>query len=218
MDVNGEIMFSPEYGLRDLIRVKDHTVWIQQAFNRVRHYYLNPADQILRPDNGFGSLILCFSAIEYLAKLEVSIDALMQNPDDIGSARRFIGWINRHLPDYEKYGEAIYQGFRCGLVHGGQVTGAGENRRTRGTPQIRRDMTLTGTIDHNLKAIAAPHEKYKDVLVMNPSKLIDFLLAHLPKIERAILRSPDETKSYYNKLQFLHCQDIKIFQKQARSA
>ena len=113
MKIGDILYFSPGYRLSQLITAEPLEI-IDQIERRIEWFYLGPADLLNKSSNAFSAGILCFAAIDSIARYEVGGY----------SSARFKKWIAK-LPDFGQLtGEEqdlVYDDFRNGLVHEGRI-------------------------------------------------------------------------------------------------
>jgi len=113
------ICFSPNYELSRLITAEPIEI-ADQLERRVEGFYLGPADLLNRKSHSFAAGVLCFVAIDAIARYEVAGGY---------SSDRFKKWIVK-LPDFRQLADGeldlVYEEFRNGLLHEGRIKRAGQ--------------------------------------------------------------------------------------------
>src|SRR5712692_1344469 len=91
-----------------------------QLERRVEGFYLGPADLLNRKAHAFAAGVVCFAAIDAIARYEVSSGY---------SSDRFKKWIAK-LPDFRQLADEeldlVYDDFRNGLLHEGRIKRTGQ--------------------------------------------------------------------------------------------
>jgi hypothetical protein len=113
------LLFSPDYELSRLITAEPTEI-ADQLERRVEGFYLGPADLLNRRSHSFAAGVLCFGAVDAIARYEVASGY---------SSDRFKRWISK-LPDFRELPDEdldrVYDDFRDGLLHEGRIRRAGQ--------------------------------------------------------------------------------------------
>jgi hypothetical protein len=116
--VGDVLLFSPNYELSRLITAEPVEI-ADQLERRVEGFYLGPADILNRRSHAFAAGVLCFAAVDAIARYEISRGY---------SSDRFKRWISK-LPDFSQLPDEeldlVHDDFRDGLLHEGRVRRAG---------------------------------------------------------------------------------------------
>ncbi len=115
------VYFAPDYTFTQLISTDNPVEVIKAYQERIIGFYFRPARLLNEKKAGFGAGILCFSAIDAIARTEYGIDE---------SGERTKDWISSNLPDFKNLDSKqlgrIYDEFRCGLVHEARIKNGGQ--------------------------------------------------------------------------------------------
>ncbi len=92
---------------------------INQLKTRIEEYYLWPAEILNAKEAGFAVCLLCFSTIEFFAQI---LEIQKTNRRSRRSpTKHVVEWITQYFKVEEKLAGKMYQAFRCGLSHNGQI-------------------------------------------------------------------------------------------------
>jgi len=113
----GEILyFSPRYKFID-IDWNDKEKLLEAFKDRVKGFFLDPAEQLNEKKFAFAVGVLCVTTIDFLAKIETGLKKV---------GKRIEKWLKYNNINEQSIAYRFYKEFRNGLVHEGHITNAGQ--------------------------------------------------------------------------------------------
>lgn len=120
----GEILkFSPNYKYLDLDWDKKECM-INAFKDRVKGFYIQPAEKLNKDEKGFAAGVLCITTIDFLAKI------------DYKERNQIKKWLKDNIDDFKKpdpdfsgnrtLADRFYDEFRDGLIHEGRIKNGGQ--------------------------------------------------------------------------------------------
>lgn len=181
MRVGDIIYFAPDYKLFQLLT--DSPIGIVNAFKkRIEEYYLSPAELLNKNLKAFGAGVLCFTAIDAIAKYEIGGY----------SGKRFKEWISKNLQDFKtlkwEYIERIYEEFRNGLIHEGRIKNGGQF-----TYEISKAVVVTD-----------------EVILINPKLLLEQLRTAFNIYMSNVKSNPEKQRNLSEEIKKDFNQDLKM--------
>ena len=125
MRVNNILLFSPVYKFSDL-NWDDEKILIGAFKDRVKGFYIEPAEKLNDDKNGFAAGILCVTTIDFLARITIGADNVGERIERWLS--KCITEFNQNDPDDRSrtLARRFYKEFRNGLVHEGRIKNCGQ--------------------------------------------------------------------------------------------
>jgi len=125
MRVGDILYFSPNYKF-SVLNWDDKKILIDAFKDRVKGFYIEPAEKLNDDKNGFAAGVLCVTTIDFLARITIGSD----NPGERIERwlRKCITEFNQNDPDDQSrtLARRFYKEFRNGLVHEGRIKNCGQ--------------------------------------------------------------------------------------------
>ena len=123
MKIDEILYFSPNYKYSEL-NWDDKEKMIEAFRDRVKGFYIQPAEQLNKDKKGFATGVLCITTIDFLAKFFYNNDA-----------NRMKKWLKKNIKEFKEVdpnhinrtlADRFYDEFRNGLIHEGRIKNVGQ--------------------------------------------------------------------------------------------
>jgi len=156
------LYFSPKYKFSDL-RWDDKKGLIDAFKDRVKGFYLEPAQKLNEDKNGFARGVLCVTTIDFLARIAtIGTDKVKE---------RIVEWLKVNIEKFREVdpntpgqtlADRLYHEFRNGLVHEGRIKNAGQfSYDSQELVEVREGIMIVNP-GRLLDAINNSFERYTD--------------------------------------------------------
>jgi hypothetical protein len=125
MRVGDILYFSPNYKF-SVLNWDDKKILIDAFKDRVKGFYIKPAEKLNDDKNGFAAGVLCVTTIDFLARITIGADNVGERIERW--LRKCITEFNQKDPDNRSrtLARRFYEEFRNGLVHEGRIKNCGQ--------------------------------------------------------------------------------------------
>jgi len=125
MRVGDILYFSPKYKF-SVLNWDDKKILIDAFKDRVKGFYIEPAEKLNDDKNGFAAGVLCVTTIDFLARITIGSDNAGERIERW--LRKCITEFNQNDPDDRSrtLARRFYKEFRNGLVHEGRIKSCGQ--------------------------------------------------------------------------------------------
>ncbi len=183
--------FNNKVALKNLDKLSDKQVF-QEWLQRLRDYYITPAEEMNKIQNGLASMILQMCAIDAASSflsdathtkdkiksfcfdmLKSSIDYQLKQAEEIGYGDK----ITLSEDEIDSITSHLYYQYRCGLVHNGFTLQFGQYSSKNDTEHIflisyeTNDPVLTTYLDSGKKGFIVNPIKFKTMIQYEFSKV-----------------------------------------------
>lgn len=118
MRIRDVLYFSPKYKFSQL-NWDDKDALIKAFEDRVKGFYLEPAEKLNENKCGFASGLLCVVTIDFLARIATGKEKVKRED--------FEKWLKDNIEEFnDQLATKFYKDFRCGLVHEGRIKNCGQ--------------------------------------------------------------------------------------------
>ena len=125
MRIGDILYFSPNYKF-SVLNWDDKKILIDAFKDRVKGFYIKPAEKLNGDKNGFAAGVLCATTIDFLARITIEADNVGERIERW--LRKYITEFNQKVPDNRSrtLARRFYEEFRNGLVHEGRIKNCGQ--------------------------------------------------------------------------------------------
>jgi len=125
MRIGDILYFSPNYKF-SVLNWDDKKILIDAFKDRVKGFYIEPAEKLNDDKNGFAAGVLCVTTIDFLARITI-------RADNVGD--RIERWLRKYITKFNQIdsnnrsrtrARRFYEEFRNGLVHEGRIKNCGQ--------------------------------------------------------------------------------------------
>ena len=125
MRVGDILYFSPKYKF-SVLNWDDKKILVDAFKDRVKGFYIDPAEKLNNDKNGFAAGVLCVTTIDFLARITMGSD----NPGE-----RIERWLRKYITEFNQMdsnnqnitlARRFCKEFRNGLVHEGRIKNCGQ--------------------------------------------------------------------------------------------
>jgi len=123
MKIGKILYFSPNYKFWDL-KWDEKENLIDAFKDRVKGFYIQPAEKLNKDKKGFAAGVLCITTIDFLTKI------------DYKERNKIKNWLKDNINDFKKpdpnysgrrsLADRFYNEFRDGLIHEGRIKSGGQ--------------------------------------------------------------------------------------------
>jgi len=161
MRVNNILLFSPVYKFSDL-NWDDKKILVDAFKDRVKGFYIDPAEKLNNDKNGFAAGVLCVTTIDFLARITIGSD---------NAGERIERWLRKCITEFNQkdpddrsrtLARRFYKEFRNGLVHEGRIKNCGQFSDDHSELIHMEDRIMVINSALLLEAIKTSFETYMD--------------------------------------------------------
>ena len=173
MRVNNILLFSPVYKFSDL-NWDDKKILIDAFKDRVKGFYIEPAEKLNDDKNAFAAGVLCITTIDFLARITIRANTV---------GKRIEQWLGKWITEFSQkdpdnqnitLGKRFYEEFRNGLVHEGRIKNCGQFSDDYSELIHMEDRIMVINSALLLEAIKTSFETYMDRVENNTSLFHQF--------------------------------------------
>ena len=176
MRVGDILLFSPKYKF-SVLNWDDKKILVDAFKDRVKGFYIDPAEKLNDDENVFAAGVLCVTTIDFLARITMGSD----NPGE-----RIERWLKKCITKFNQndpndrsrtIARRFYKEFRNGLVHEGRIKSCGQFSDNFSELIHMEDTIMVINPVLLLEAIKTSFETYMDNVENNTSLFHQFRCA-----------------------------------------